>query len=268
MITTLEAIRANLRAIPEYLDWFLSPRSERILVRYLERETQNPYVANALLVAARNELVDGHSSSGSIEATIEMVRDDKTEGLVIFMNRHSHTSKLAGGGGLRGLLYSKEQEILPLEAGTYVGVSIGAVDSAFHSRRQFERKHGPQPQGPDVSKKSFTETANRLANALNGDGWLDHLRYVREARKLYRGFLGEAFFDQGPITQILRELFGTMKVEEFYNLRVMVSDFLNSERIVIASDKEYELAKRRKILELKQLEFQEAKFSEQRKKSL
>ncbi|MBI3036125.1 hypothetical protein HYY71_07435 [Candidatus Woesearchaeota archaeon] len=236
---TIEAIAAKLRTIPERLDWLLSPRSERILTRFLKKETQNPYVANALLVAARSELGDGSGSNGSIEAAIEMVRNDATDGLVSFMNGHVHTSKVSGGGGLRGLFYCPEQEILPIEAESYYGTSIGAVDSTFHARRKFVRKDGSHAQSPDVSKKSFTEAANRLANALNDNGWLDHFRYVRDVRKLYRGVLGEAFFYQGPITQILVGLFGTMMVKEFYKLRIMVSDFLSSERIMIASDNEH-----------------------------
>ena len=240
MAKPLDVLAAKVRTIPDYIEWILKPRSERILIRFLESGTQNPYVANALLVAARNEAANGSHSTGSIEATIEGIRDGGTNGLVGFMNDHSHVAKVSNGGGLRGLLYCPEQEILPIEAETHYSNSIGSVDSTFHARRKFIKKHGPEmSQEMDASKEKFNQVANQLAHSLNGNGWLDHIKYVREVHKLYRGIFGEGFFDKGPITRILADLFKTMTIERFYKLRIIVSDFLNSERVILASDNEH-----------------------------
>jgi len=240
MAKPLDVLAAKVRTIPDYIEWILKPRSERILIRFLESGTQNPYVANALLVAARNEAAKGNYSTGSIEATIDGIRDGDTDGLVGFMNEHSNVTKVSNGGGLRGLLYCAEQEIIPIEAETYYSNSIGTMDSTFHARRKFIKKHGPAAsQEMDVSKERFNEVADKLAHSLNGNGWLDHIKYVREARKLCRGIFGEAFLDRGPLTQILADVFKTMTIEDFYRLRIIVSDFLNSERVVLASDNEH-----------------------------
>lgn len=240
MAKPLDILAKRLRTVPEYIEWILKPRSERVLIRFFERETQNPYVSNALLVAARNEATNGSHSTGSIDATIERIRAEGFDGIVGFMNEHSHVTKISNGGGLRGLLYCPEQEILPIEAETHYGNSIGSVDSAFHARRKFIKEHGTAAsQEMDVSKERFNKVANQLAHSLNENGWLDHIKYVREARKLYRGLFGEGFFDKGPITQILADVFKTMTIEKFYKLRIMVSDFLNSERVVLASDNDY-----------------------------
>ena len=237
MANLLERMAMDGRNSPQALDWRMPRKYERMLVSYLTSGTRNQYVAHALVTVAGKQARQDGKYPLTIEEAIDRIQTYHFDGMMYIIDRGLVTSKISGGGALRGNYYKGEQKALPILFLKNFGISSGSPAAIMYDGRTRYVQLGHESlNGLDVSQKGFDVLADNMTLALIRQGGIRFLPYSRKAVQALRGIVGEAFLVKEPIMEAVKKSLGQVKMQEALDLRIGVVDFLTGRGTLISSD--------------------------------